>query len=136
MAVFMGAWDCVAILAAALSSFLLGGLWYSGKVFGSVWMSEMQDGRVMGQGHPIKIFGLSFLFSLLAAGSFYGLVGMHPELHQAVHFALLTGIGFIATSFGINYQFANRSLKVWLIDAGYHLVQFLLYALIYVVWPW
>ena len=28
---------------------------------------------------------------------------------------------FVATSFGINYAFAQRSLKLWLIDAGYHI---------------
>lgn len=30
----INAMDCVAILFAALSSFLLGGLWYSGALFG------------------------------------------------------------------------------------------------------
>jgi hypothetical protein len=43
---------------------------------------------------------------------------------------LLAGAGFVATSFGINYQFANRSSLLWLIDGGYHTVQFVLFGLV------
>jgi hypothetical protein len=41
------------------------------------------------------------------------------------------GAGIAATSFGINYQFAGRSFKLFLIDGGYHTVQFALYGAIY-----
>ena len=40
----------------------------------------------------------------------------------------------VAASFGINYQFANRSLTLWLIDGGYHTVQFLLFGLVLGLW--
>ncbi len=43
----------------------------------------------------------------------------------------LVGAGFVAASFGINYQFAQRTFKLWLIDGGYHAVQFLLFGLIF-----
>ncbi len=33
-------------------------------------------------------------------------------------------------SFAINYSFAGRSLKLWLIDGGYHTLQFVLYGII------
>jgi hypothetical protein len=127
--------DCVAVLVAALCSFLLGGLWYSGAIFGRIWQREMGDSREMGQGHPIKVFGLSFLFALVAAGSFYLLLGSNPGLERALTYGLLAGAGLVATSFGINYQFANRSAVVWFIDAGYHLSQFVIYGLIYAFWP-
>jgi hypothetical protein len=52
-----------------------------------------------------------------------------------VHHGALVGAGFVATSFGINYAFAQRSLKLWLIDGGYHLLQFTLYGLILGLWP-
>ena len=42
----------------------------------------------------------------------------------------MAGIGFVAASFGINYQFAQRSFKLWLIDGGYHAIQFVLCGLI------
>lgn len=131
----ISAMDCVAVLFAALSSFVLGGLWYSGAFFGRIWQREMGDSREMGRGHPIKVFGLSFLFALVAAGSFYLLLGGHPSLERALTHALLIGAGFVATSFGINYQFANRSAVAWFIDGGYHLLQFIFYGLIYALWP-
>ena len=40
----------------------------------------------------------------------------------------------VAASFGINYQFANRSALMWLIDGGYHTVQFGIYGLILGLW--
>ena len=49
-------------------------------------------------------------------------------------YGLLAGAGMVAASFGINYQFANRSLTLWLIDGGYHTVQFLLFGLVLGLW--
>ncbi len=43
-------------------------------------------------------------------------------------------INYVAASFGINYQFANRPLSALLIDGGYHTGQFVLYALILGAW--
>jgi hypothetical protein len=51
-----------------------------------------------------------------------------------LHHGLLVGAGFVAASFGINYQFANRSFKLWLIDGGYHTVQFVLFGLVLGLW--
>jgi hypothetical protein len=46
----------------------------------------------------------------------------------------MVGGGFVAASFGINYQFANKPFVLWLIDGGYHVGQFLLYGLILGLW--
>jgi CRISPR/Cas system-associated protein endoribonuclease Cas2 len=51
-----------------------------------------------------------------------------------VHAGLMIGFFWVATSFAINYSFAQRSLKLWLIDAGYHLLQFALYGVILGLW--
>ena len=40
----------------------------------------------------------------------------------------------MATSFGINYQFSNRSPVLLGIDGGYHVGQFLLFGLILGLW--
>jgi hypothetical protein len=121
-----------AILIAALSSFLLGGLWYSPVLFGNAWNRE--NGGVPAPGHPARVFGISFLFSVVAAYAFAWWLGPTPTLHEGLHAGLLAGGGLVATSFGINYQFAQRSLRLWLIDGGYHLAQFLLFGLIIGSW--
>jgi len=122
-----------AILVCAVSAFLLGGPWYSKAVFGSVWNREAKQDPAK-QGHPAKVFGLSFAFSLIAAIAFAYWLGPAPPLSHAVGRGLLVGACFVATSFGINYQFANRSTVMWLIDAGYHTTQFVLYGLILGLW--
>lgn len=117
------------VLLAAVSSFLLGGLWYSPALFGKAWNAE--NGSVPQQGHPAKVFGISFVFSLLAAACFGYLVGAAPGLEAALRTGALVGMGFVAASFGINYQFAQRSFRLWLIDGGYHAMQFLLFGLVF-----
>ncbi len=47
---------------------------------------------------------------------------------------LLVGAAFVAASFGINYQFADRKMTMWLIDGGYHTAQFVLFGLILGLW--
>ena len=61
-------------------------------------------------------------------------LGPEPSLADAVGTGFLVGAVFVATSFGINYQFANRSLRMWLIDSGYHTMQFILFGLILGWW--
>lgn len=97
----------LAVLAAAASAFLLGGLWYSPIAFLKPWTKAfgMGDMKEVGAKHPAQVFGVSFLFALLAAASF-----------------------------GINYQFANKPFALWLIDGGYHVGQFLIYGLILGLW--
>ena len=122
-----------AVLVAAVSSFVLGGLWYSPLLFHGPWSRAM--GRTdEDNGHPAKVFGLSLVFSLVAAFVFAMLLGPSPVLAEAWKAGLLVGVGFVAMSFGINYQFANRPLIAWLIDGGYHTGQFVLYGLILGAW--
>jgi len=55
----------LAIFVAALSTFLIGGLWYSPVVFGKAWMREngFTEESLKG-GNMIKIFGLAFFLGL------------------------------------------------------------------------
>ena len=49
-----------AILASALSTFLIGGLWYSPAVFGKAWMHENGfTEEELKKGNMTKIFGLA-----------------------------------------------------------------------------
>lgn len=126
--------NILAVLVAAVSSFVLGGLWYSHALFGRKWSRDAGMEGKQG-GHPARVFGIAFVFALIAAAAFALLLGPDPTPERAIHYALVVGIGFVATSFGINYQFANRSFAMWAIDAGYHLAQFLLFALVLAYWP-
>ena len=122
-----------AVLAAAVSSFVLGGLWYSPMLFlkpGNRAMGRSEEDN----GHPARVFGLGFVYALVAAVVFAMLLGPSPVLSEAWKAGLLVGFGFVAMSFGINYQFANRPIIAWLIDGGYHTGQFVLYGVILGLW--
>ncbi|CAN5820250.1 MAG: DUF1761 domain-containing protein [Pyrinomonadaceae bacterium] len=125
----------LAVLVAAVSAFLLGGLWYSPILFGKIWardagVSYDQPKKT----HAAIVFAVSFLFSLIAATVFALSLGRNPALNTAVRDGLAIGACWVATSFGINYQFASRTFKLFLIDAGYHVGQFTLYGLILGLW--
>ena len=123
-----------AVLVAALSSFVLGGIWYSPLLFLKPWNRAVGRSDDYEQKHPARVFGLSFLFALVAAYVFGLFLGPQPELMAAIHKALLIGVGFVVMCFGINYQFADRPVSALLIDGGYHTAQFLVYGLILGLW--
>ena len=122
----------LAVIAAATSSFVLGGLWY-GPLFKIAWCREAGIDPGSKPAHPGAVFGAAFVFSVLAAYVFAVFLGVKP-VSDAVGVGLIVGVCWVATSFGINYLFARRSLKLWLIDAGYHTLQFALYGLILGAW--
>jgi uncharacterized protein DUF1761 len=126
--------NLLAVIVAALSSFLVGGLWYSPVLFGPTWQRAAGDVRKPGDAHPAKVFGLSFLFALVAAFAYALVMPAPADATSAVLQGLAVGAGVVAASFGINYQFANRPAVMWFIDGGYHTVQFALYGLILGLW--
>jgi hypothetical protein len=129
-----------AVLAAAISSFVLGGLWY-GPLFKAAWCREAGIDPHSKPKHPGMVFGAAFVLSLLAAYVFALFLGHKPVdqpeqvwVEHSVMIGLIVGVCWVATSFGINYLFAARSLKLWAIDAGYHTLQFALYGLVLGLW--
>lgn len=85
--------------------------------------------------HPAAVYGVAFLMAWVAAYAFAILVGDGTySLHHWLHHGFVCGLGIAATSFAINYQFANKPTVLLLIDGGYHVVQFVVYGLILGLW--
>jgi hypothetical protein len=125
----------LAVVVAAASSFLLGGLWYSARLFGTTWNREAGAAPKGPEGrHPARVFGVSMAFALVAALAYACLVPPPAGALHGLGQGLTVGAGIVAASFGINYQFASRSGKLWLIDGGYHSVQFAIYGLVIGLW--
>jgi len=121
----------LAVLVAAVVTFVLGGVWY-GPLFGRVWrtaegQAEPQPGR---QKHPALVYGLSFVLMLIAAAVLAIALGPDPNVPRSVVVGLVVGVGWVATSFGVNYLFAGRRLALFAVDAGYNVVLFALMGLI------
>ena len=123
----------LAIIAAAVSAFLLGGLWY-GPLFKKAWCREAGIDPDTAPAHRARIFVVAFACSFLAALIFAVFLGPAPTPAGGVAAGFTVGLFFVGMSFGINYAFAQRSHVLWMIDSGYHILQFCLYGLILGFW--
>ena len=125
-----------AILVAALASFLLGGLWYSPLLFAKAWQREagLSDEQIRSANMGL-IFGLAFVLCLIASFVFAMFLGPRPPLALGLGAGFAAGLCWVSASFGINYLFERKSLKLFLINGGYHTLQFTLIGLILALWP-
>lgn len=126
-----------AILVAALSNFLVGGLWYSPLLFHKAWLdANGLTEEEMGNGHPAKVFGLAFVFSLLMAYTlaYYFLGSSSATMMDGIRYGLVAGIGFAALPFAIITLFENKRTKYAIINCGYIIVSFALMGLIIGAW--
>lgn len=124
--------DWLPTLIATVSAFVIGGIWYSPALFARTWQREasLSDEQIQ-TANKGKIYGIAFALCLLAAIAFSMVVGQNPTFWMAFHSGVGIGLFWVATSFGVNYLFEQKSLKLWLINAGYHTVQFTVYGLVF-----
>jgi hypothetical protein len=113
----------LAVALAALSAFVLGGLWYS-LLFAKAWMRLTgQSEEKLKSGNPAIVFGGAFLLNLIAAFVLAMFIGP-----MGIKFATLAGFAvglcWVAASLGVNYLFERRPLGLWLINGGYFTLQF------------
>jgi hypothetical protein len=125
----------IAVLVAAVSAFVIGGMWYSPILFGNPWMREtgLSDETLKKRSMGV-VFGTSFVLSLLIAGNLAAFLAGPPDLKWGAAAGALAGVGWVATGLGITYLFEAKSLKLFLIDAGYHAVTFIVMGAIIGVW--
>ncbi|MDX2302710.1 MAG: DUF1761 domain-containing protein [Microscillaceae bacterium] len=117
----------LAVFVAALASFFLGALWYSPVLFSKAWQKENGfTDEYLQQGNMAMIFGSAFLLMVLMAFGMAMLIQGHTEqevsLMSGVKHGFYMGLFFVGTSMGINMLFQRRTLKLWLIDAGYQIL--------------
>ena len=127
------------ILLAAAAYWLLGALWYS-MITGNVWSNELTKHGVTlpeptRQQLVRKLF-LSFILNVIIAFGvavilwFIGSAGMD----EGIILGLIIGLSFSAATIGLTYSWENRSFKLFLVDAGYHVIGITLCAVILSMW--
>jgi hypothetical protein len=123
----------LAVIAATLAGFAIGGLWY-GPLFGKEWMAlngiTMQN---MPKHNLFKLYGTTIFLNLVAAISLAMFIG--PSDWRFGAFAgFMTGLTFVATALGVIYVFESKPLKLWCINAGYQVVFFTVMGAIVGAW--
>jgi hypothetical protein len=109
-----------AILAAAASAFLVGGLWYSPVMFGAAWKRANGFGSNEPPAATGKIFGTSFLLSLVMALNLAMFLN-DPKTNLAwgATAGFLAGFGWVAMGIGIVSLFERRPFTYVLVNGGY-----------------
>jgi hypothetical protein len=116
----------LAVFVAALSSFVIGYLWYAPFTFGTIWMKEVGlTNEKIRQTNMFKTFGLTFLLSLVICFNLAAFLGNDAGLKWGLMAGGLAGIGWVAASLGIQYLFERKSLRLFLINGGYNAVTFI-----------
>jgi hypothetical protein len=126
----------MAVLAAAVSTFVLGGLWYSPAVFGRAWMSANGFSQAdLSKGNTAKIFGLAFLFALVMAANLAAFLA-EPKTTATwgATAGFLAGFGWVTLGLATIALFERRSAKYVLINGGYMTVSFAIMGLILGAW--
>ncbi|MCP2028783.1 ABC-type multidrug transport system permease subunit [Flavobacterium sp. HSC-32F16] len=102
-----------ALLAAAVVTLLVGFAWYHPKVFGTIWMRESNlTEEDLKKGSMLKIFGLTYIFSLMITMTLMSLT-----IHQSGAVGMVGGPPLIASAkpsfaaFMADYGTAYRTFK-------------------------
>jgi len=102
-----------ALLASALVTLLVGFVWYHPKVFGTLWMRENNfTQEELRKGNMLKIFGLTYIFSLMIT-----MIEMGLTIHQSGALGMIGGPPLIESAkpsfnaFMADYGMAYRTFK-------------------------
>lgn len=114
----------VAVGLSAVLAMVLGFIWYSMPVFGKVWMKETgiteeQVGKGPGMGYMFAVVASAVM--AIAMTQVIKFVGV-SNLTDALGWGALVAVGFIGTTFGTSFIFEQKTLRHYLIDAGYQMV--------------
>lgn len=141
----LGTINWLAVLVAALSSFVVGGVWYSPGLFGKAWMKDNQlTEEDVKKGNKSKVFGWTLIFSLLMAANLGMFLAPAPEgctgqCAPQVDMAWGATAGFLAgiwtfCAIAIHSLFEQKPWRVILINGFYSIVSLTLMGAIIGVW--
>ena len=121
-----------AVLAAAVSAFAIGGLWY--KAFAGPW-KKANGFSEEPSGNQAKIFGISFLLSLVMAFNLAKFLdGPSTTALWGATAGFLAGFGWCFMGIGIISLFERKSWRYVFINGGYLTVALTVMGLILGVW--
>lgn len=123
----------LAILLAAIASFMFGWLWYGS--LSKQWMAAQgkTEADIKSAGRPLPmLLIISFVTALVMAYVLSTIIGMSPDrsIGAALRIASMIWLGFVATTMIANHGYQNVRWSLTAIDSGHWLGVLLLQGLI------
>ena len=137
--------NILAVLSCVLISMASGALWYNPKTFFPAWwkgIGKTEEDRPGPAGMTMSLMWTLTVLASLVEALFLAVVINLTDRFLSGGVSLLSGIltgfflwlGIIAPAYLVNKLFAGHGLKIWAIEAGNHLLNFLLFGLVLGLW--
>jgi hypothetical protein len=134
--------NLLAILVAAVSTVIVGFIWYSPILFAKPWMREMgYDPNDKAKVQEMqKSAGPTYFAAVIASlvSAFVLALFLHEMNAESIHYGLLIAfhvwLGFVATVQLTGVLFMKQSMKLFAINTGYQLACYLVMGAILSVW--
>jgi hypothetical protein len=135
----------LAVFVAGISAFVLGGIWYSPRLFGNAWMIDnkltMEDIR---KGNFGKIYGWAFILSLIASVNLAMFLAPVPDtcpaecaqqigMGSGAMYGALAGL-WVFCFVAIHGLFEHKPARLIFINGGYALAALALMGAIIGLW--
>jgi hypothetical protein len=128
----------LAVLLAALSTMVVGSIWYTPKVFGKMWgdLAGVDMNRQPKGGEMVWLFGSTFVASLITAYVLAHVAFLSNQFFQnsflqdSLTTAFWLWLGFIVTRVYVHDAFEGRRKKLTTLNGAHELVTVLVMALI------
>lgn len=131
----------LAVIVCVIVSMISGSLWYNPKTFFPTWWKVVGKGETPGMQNMGMTWALTVLSSFVQAiamafmvNAIGGLMTGGPTLSTGASIGFMLWLGFIAPTNLVNKLFAGHGLKIWAIEAGNHLLNFVLFGAILGAW--
>lgn len=133
----------LAVIACVLISFVTGSLWYNPRTLFPIWWEGVRrsDSAPPGGGNMGLTWALTTVSSVVQAvamalmvNAMGGLMTGGPSLATGAMTGFMLWSGFVAPTYLVNKLFAGHSLKIWAIEVGNHLLNFVLFGAVLGAW--
>src|SRR2546422_2378916 len=132
--------NILAVLVAAVLTFVLGAVWYSPILFAKQWMQaqgytpeklEEMKKRGVVRAYAVSVacyFVMAYVLALFASYT------TATSVVQGLWLGFLAWLGFTATTGLTGNMFSEKPIAAWVLDAGYQLAHLLLMGALLAAW--
>lgn len=121
------------VIVLTVFSFLLGNLWHSPLMFGKIWKADNHYDVPKDQLNLPLLFGGTAVLHFMALAALNA-VCVERGAWGGFLIGFLVSIVWVFTAMGATYLFANRPVRLLLIDAGMYVTLFAVAGLIFGIW--